>query len=210
MITLNQICFAYHKKEILKEVSLHVKKGSCICLVGDNGCGKSTLFSIIAGIRKPSSGTILLHGEDVASNKHLFQEIGYVPQENPLIPDLTVKDNLALWYAGTPYSCNKDRKDGILSMLHLDEFYKMPVHKLSGGMKKRVSFAVALSRHPDILLLDEPGTSLDLTCKKEIRTYLEAFKQSGGTILFTTHDEADFSLSDQIYAFENKKLVEVK
>ena len=205
MITLQHINFSYHQKKILQDLSFSQKSGTCIGLVGANGCGKSTLLSILAGIRKPTSGTYLLEGNR-ATQKKIRMEIGYVPQENPLIPDLTVKDNLALWYAGTSYSYQKDMRDGILSMLNMDSFLTVPVHKLSGGMKKRVSFAIALANHPKLLLLDEPSTALDLICKKEIRTYLENYKKQGGTILFTTHDKGELDLCDELYGFQNGTL----
>lgn len=208
MITLSHICFSYHRKKVLEDLSLSIAPGTCVALVGNNGCGKSTLLSIIAGIRKPISGSYLLNGK-TATSKSIRQMIGYIPQDNPLIPDLTVKDNLKLWYSQSSYSYISDMKDGILAMLHLDEFLHVPVSRLSGGMKKRVSFAIALSSHPRLLILDEPSTALDLVCKKEIHTYLESFKKQGGTILFTTHEEQELNLCDKLYVFRNGTLREL-
>ena len=207
MISINNLCFSYGKKTILADLSLQVKQGTCVGIVGANGCGKSTLLSILSGILIPSSGSYFIQNQDVIKHPKLInQSIGYVPQENPLIPELTVKDNLSLWYAGSPFSFSQDLKSGILPQLQINSFLHMPVYKLSGGMKKRVSIALALVNHPAMLILDEPSAALDLICKKEIHEYLSSYLKTGGTILFTTHEESELDLCNVLYVLRNGNL----
>ena len=98
----------------------------------------------------------------------LSEHVGYVPQENPLFEDLTVKDNLELWYANDKARLQKDLEDGWLFYFGMHKIYKKPVKKLSGGMKKRLSICCALAGDPDVLVMDEPGAALDLMAKNEI------------------------------------------
>lgn len=127
---------------------------------------------------------------------------GYVPQENPLIPELTVFDNLRLWYPDK-HTLERELSQGFLSLLGIDEFIDKQVSKLSGGMKKRVSIGIAMAGVPPILLLDEPSAALDLICKEDIRTYLQTYLERKGTVVITTHEESELSLCDKIYVMKN-------
>lgn len=207
MLTVENLNFSYKKKTVLKDVALQIEKGTCVGIVGANGCGKSTLLSVLAGTLSPASGSYCLKQTDARKHpKMISSYIGYVPQENPLIPELTVKDNLSLWYAGTSYSLQEDLHDGFLSILSISEYLHMPVHKLSGGMKKRISIAIALASHPELLILDEPSAALDLVCKHDIHTYLSAYLKQGGTILLTTHEESELELCQFLYVLKQGKL----
>jgi ABC-type multidrug transport system ATPase subunit len=133
---------------------------------------------------------------------------GYVPQENPLIPELTVYDNLRLWYPEKE-QLKEELRQGFLSVLGIEEYLTKTVNKLSGGMKKRVSIGIAMAGMPPILLLDEPSASLDLVCKEDIRKYLEAYLQRRGTVVLTTHEENELDLCDKLYVLRDGKLFEV-
>lgn len=99
MIEIENLTSAYGRKNVLQGVSFEAERGDCIGIVGPNGCGKSTLLSILAGVLKPSSGTIRYYGKNALENQVVFRKMtGYVPQENPLMPELSVYDNLRLWY----------------------------------------------------------------------------------------------------------------
>lgn len=198
-IVAKGIVSSYGKKQVLKGVNLSADAGECIGIVGENGCGKSTLFNILAGLRKPDSGEIFFD-----TGKSPAECVGYVPQEGSLMNELSVLDNLSLWYRDKA-ELRSSLKQGFLKELGVDEMCRMRVEKLSGGMKKRVSIGCALAGNPPILILDEPDAALDLTGKAEIRGYLAEYKKQGGTILIATHEESDLELCDKVYALHNGK-----
>ena len=209
MISVDGIRKKY-KKYILEYINFSVEKGQCVGILGANGCGKSTLLSIMAGTRKSDGGKILYDGFDATKNKSIFTKcIGYVPQENPLIEELSVNDNLKLWYSNSKKDLKKDFLEGVPAMLGLDEVKKVNVNKLSGGMKRRVSIAAALANDPPILILDELSSALDLVCKKEIRQYLTYYLKNNGTIVMTTHEEDEIALCNRLLVMKEGKLSEV-
>lgn len=206
MIEIENLTSAYGKKKVLQGVSLYAERGECIGVVGPNGCGKSTLLSVMAGVLKPSSGKLFYYGKNALKNRVVFQKMtGYVPQENPLMPELSVYDNLRLWYPDKT-ELAKELEDGSLQILGIPAFLKMPVSKLSGGMKKRVSIGIALSGLPPVLILDEPSAALDLVCKEDIRRYLQIYLERKGTVVITTHEESELSLCSSLYVMKDGKL----
>ncbi len=208
MIEIENLTSAYGRKKVLQGVSFAAERGECIGIVGPNGCGKSTLLSIMAGVLKPTSGSVRYYGNDALENRVVFRKMtGYVPQENPLMPELSVYDNLRLWYTDKA-ELMKELKEGFLQILGISEFLKMPVSKLSGGMKKRVSIGIALSGMPPVLILDEPSAALDLVCKEDIRRYLQIYLERKGTVVITTHEESELSLCGRLYVMKGGKLVE--
>lgn len=212
-IEVKNINAFYGKKQVLENVSFSSKEGECIGILGFNGCGKSTLLSILSGILKPKSGEIIYDKEIALSNgkfnKSIFsKKIGFVPQENPLIPELSVYDNLKLWY-DKKEDLEKDLKSGLLHKLGVDTYVDKKVNQLSGGMKKRVSIAIATINKPDILILDEPGAALDLACKEDIKEYLSEYLKEGKNIIITTHEDIELELCDKLFILKNKKLSEV-
>ena len=204
----NKLQSSYGKKQVLKEINLKGNAGECICIVGANGCGKSTLLNILAGLKKADAGEIYFEGRTAKKAKDFRHVLGYVPQENNLILELSVYDNLLLWYQGKEALLSA-LKEGLLQKLGIGEFLKKRVATLSGGMKKKVSIACALAGNPGILLLDEPGAALDLPGKEELRNYLMDFKKRGGTVILATHEEADIAICDHLYALKDGVAVEV-
>lgn len=206
MIEIENLTSAYGKKKVLQGVSLCAERGECIGIVGPNGCGKSTLLTVMAGVLKPSSGKLFYYGKNALKNRVVFQKMtGYVPQENPLMPELSVYDNLRLWYPDKA-ELAKELEEGFLQILGIPAFLKMPVSKLSGGMKKRVSIGIALSGMPPVLILDEPSAALDLVCKEDIRRYLQIYLERKGTVVITTHEESELSLCSSLYVMKDGKL----
>ncbi len=209
-INVEQVKKRYGRKEVLKGASFHGNKGECIGIVGVNGSGKSTLLSILAGVLKADSGNAVVGGIDIIKKqKEISKLIGYVPQDNPLISDLTVKDNLRLWYCDSPYDMDKELESGFLKLLGIDEFIDVPVKRLSGGMKKRVSIGVSMHAAPKVLMLDEPSAALDLIAKKNIRDYLKEYMKLGGTVVIVTHDEEELELCNKIYVVSEGVLKQV-
>lgn len=199
MYCAEHISFSYRKKEVLRDVSFTAKEGDFIGIVGKNGCGKSTLLSVLAGVRKPAGGTVSFEGTPLFTKKSIPADIiGYVPQLNPLLPDLSVRDNLKLWLRNTSAS-----PESLYLQMGLTDYLRVPVAKLSEGLKKRVSIASVLQNSPKILILDEPSAALDLPCKEVIHEQLLSFAKNGGIVLFTTHEEAEFSLCNTLYILKD-------
>lgn len=204
-IQINHIQKSYRKKPVLKDISLQAQSGSCIGILGSNGSGKSTLLSVLAGVLPQDQGQFLCDGKDLFQNHALRARlVGYVPQGTPLIEELTARDNLLLWYARA--DMEKELQDGVLKMLGIQDFLKVPVRKMSGGMKKRLSIGCAVAKRPPILLLDEPTAALDLICKQDISNYLTRYKRSGGLLLLTTHDAMELALCDAWYILRDGQL----
>jgi ABC-2 type transport system ATP-binding protein len=195
---------SYGKITPLSDISLNIACGQCVGILGKNGSGKSTLLSILAGVQKCDGGDFLFEGRSLLKNPALHREqVGYVPQGTPLIEELSARDNLRLWYDKRTIAA---RMSDVIGMLGVDEFMDLQVKKMSGGMKKRLSIACAMLKNPGLLLFDEPCAALDLVCKQSIYGYLNAFKQGGGAVLITTHDESDLALCDSIYILRQGEL----
>lgn len=193
---------SYGKKEVLKDISFCATSGKCVGILGANGSGKSTLLSILAGIQPANGGQFLYQGNDLFRyKKQRAQLVSYVPQGTPLIEELNAKDNLSLWYEKE--DMEKQLKDGVLKMLGIDSFLKIPVSKMSGGMKKRLSIGCAISNRQPVLLLDEPMAALDIACKQNIFEYIKKHKNGGGIVLLSTHDMLELSLCDECYIIKD-------
>lgn len=209
ILKVENIRKSYGRHKVLKGAGFACRAGQCIGIAGVNGSGKSTLLSVIAGIQKPDEGKVTAYGVDLQKNKsYISRCIGYVPQENPLIEDLSVMDNLKLWYCDSPWDLKTELESGFLKKLGINEYQKKAVRKLSGGMKKRVSIAIAVHNKPGLLLLDEPGASLDLLAKKIIRDYLKWYISTGGTVIIVTHDNEELDMCDALYVVSEGRLIE--
>lgn len=202
------ITAGYGKKIVLKNLSLDLEKESCTVIIGANGCGKSTLFSVLAGIKKARSGQLLIDGKK-GDTKQLQKQIGYVPQDNPLFSELTVKDNLLLWYGGKE-ALQKESEDGIIEKLGLQNVLKKRVDTLSGGMQRRVCIGCVMAGNPRILIMDEPGAALDFECKEILYAYLDGYRKAGGTVLMSSHEKSDWEMGDKLYVLKDGKLMQGK
>ncbi len=207
MVNIQNIRKSFGKKQVLKGCSFTASPGECIAIVGTNGSGKSTLLSIIAGMRKADEGAVVVFGNDITKQpSQTTKYIGYIPQENPVFPDLSVKDNLMLWYCDSKISFENACTDGVIAMLGLTPVLKQKAGTLSGGMKKRLSIAMAVANDPPVIILDEPGAALDLPTKLAIRDYLIEFIKAKGTVILTTHDEEELSICSKMYVMGNGTL----
>ncbi|MBP9995762.1 MAG: ATP-binding cassette domain-containing protein [Lachnospiraceae bacterium] len=185
MISIDKVCKSFGKKVVLKDVSFDMEEGMIVGITGRNGCGKTTLLSIIAGVERPDAGKV----SGVVAGKN----IGYVPQINPLLSDMSVADNLKLW------GDSKENIAHIIEQYELDTILKQKVSKLSGGMKRRVAIACALVNHPRLLVLDEPTASLDIVYKRMIHAELKDYTQKGGNIIMVSHEEDELAMCDKCY-----------
>lgn len=203
MITVTNICKKYGRKVILDNISFEAKPGECIGIVGTNGCGKSTLLSILAGSNKADSGSLSYYGRDPLKNsKVFFETVGYVPQENPLIEQLSVRDNLRFHYCDTKADINNPP-------FGLKNYLNYTVSKLSGGLKKRLSIACTIAKEPQVLILDEPGAALDIICKEDIRKYLRTFLDNKGIVIIASHEYEELALCDKMYIIKGTHLTEL-
>lgn len=215
MVTVTDLTSAYGRRQILRGVSFTAHRGECVGIVGANGCGKSTLLSILAGTWKPRTGRVSYGGQTAWSdagtgrmrcNREVIRRMtGYVPQVNPLIPELSVYDNLRLWYPDKK-QLQRELEEGFLHLLGIRDYAKKQVSRLSGGMARRVSIGIAMAGMPPVLLMDEPSAALDLLCKEDIRGYLKLYLERKGTVVLTTHEESELALCDQLYVMRNGQL----
>lgn len=205
-IQIKHVAKHYTKKQVLRDITLTATGGSCIGILGSNGCGKSTLLSVLAGVLPANGGSFLCDGNDLFADPGLRSRlVGYVPQGTPLLEELTAWDNLLLWYDRK--TLKQELENGVLKLLGIGGFLKVPVCKMSGGMKKRLSIGCAVAGRPPVLLLDEPTAALDLPCKESIASYLRQYKAAGGLLLLTTHDVLELQLCDAWYIMKDGVLV---
>ena len=205
-IKVENIYKKFGSKKVLQGASFTAESGKCIGILGGNGSGKSTLLSILAGIQHADNGSFLCNDNDLFKfPAQRAKIIGYVPQGTPLIEELTAYDNLLLWY--DKKTIKKELESGVLKMLGIQDFLKVVVSKMSGGMKKRLSIGCAISRKPPVLLLDEPMAALDIACKQNISNYIKEHKRAGGIVFLTTHDVLELELCDEWYIMKNGVLV---
>ena len=205
MIEVTQIQKSYGKKKVLSDITFQVKPGECVAIAGKNGCGKSTLMQIMAGTLKADAGKLRYFGENISYRSSAFHRLcGYVPQENPLLEELTVQDNLKLW-GGSGNAYTKQ----LIRQFQLEDLLKTEVRKLSGGMKRRLSIASALVENPPFVLMDEPTTALDLSYKESIHQWMKTYQQKNGIILMTTHDESEIRNASRCLFMEEGKVQEL-
>ncbi|MBQ7254997.1 MAG: ABC transporter ATP-binding protein [Oscillospiraceae bacterium] len=204
-IAISDISKKYGRKTVLSGASFTAQSSECVGILGVNGSGKSTLLSVLAGVLKPDGGTFLCDGTDLFRAPSVRSKtVGFVPQGTPLIEELSAKDNLSLWYDRE--SMQRELDGGTLSLLGIDEFLNVRVSRMSGGMKKRLSIGCAIAKKPQLLLLDEPMSALDLVCKQNIKDYLNAYKKDGGILILVTHDVLELELCDRCYLLKDGKL----
>jgi len=209
ILIVEKVVKKYGEKIVLKDISFSTEKGSIYSLLGPNGAGKTTLLSIIAGVLEPTSGRVLVKGMDPRESK-IRRIIGYCPQEPALYEELTGYENM-MFYARI-YDINEDfarkRINEMLQLVGLENESKRLVRKYSGGMKKRLSLAIALLPDPGILVLDEPTTGMDPSVRRVIWDLIVKLKKEGKTILLATHymEEADI-LSDRVAIMNEGRII---
>ncbi|MDD3252832.1 MAG: ABC transporter ATP-binding protein [Lachnospiraceae bacterium] len=211
MLQAEGIQKSYHSKHVLSGVQLTAGRGACVGIVGRNGCGKSTLLAILAGAIRADGGSVRYQGQQAMKMPAVFAKMtAYVQQENPLMEELTARDNLLLWHRGNQAEFRENLESGSAKLLGIPEMLHVTVKKMSGGMKKRLSIACALTNHAPVLILDEPGASLDLECKEIIGTYIKTFTADGGLVLITSHELSELALCTELYVLKDGRLESIK
>ena len=196
----------------LKSVNLNIKKGEIFAMLGPNGAGKTTLISIICGIVKPSSGKVTIDNFDIIDDyRETRSRIGLVPQELTLEQFETVFNNVS--YSRGLYGKKPDPQhiEKILKQLSLWDKKDQRLRQLSGGMKRRVLIAKALSHEPSILFLDEPTAGVDVELRQDMWKIVEELRATGVTIILTTHyiEEAE-AIADRVGVINQGEIIVVE
>lgn len=205
-IVVRNVTKKFGKVEVLKRVDMRIKQGEFYALMGPNGSGKTTLTSIIASVRYPTSGEVMIYGKPPEKAKEL---IAYIPQDNFSSKLLTGRENL-MYFAGLlGYSGDKakNRVTEILNKLELSKDADRRVSKYSGGMRKRLEVGTALFPSTKILILDEPTTGVDPSGRREFMGMLNDLRKDGATILMTTHIGSDADASSRVGLFDKGKIL---
>lgn len=211
ILTINDLTYAFEReKTIFKKLSLEVKTGEFVSVIGPSGSGKSTLFKLVTGLIEPNEGEISLHGS-VSGTR--LGKVGFMPQKDLLLPWRSVLDNVLL-----PLEIHKERKQHSLvearewlARFGLADVEKAYPHELSGGMRQRVAFLRTIMTGKDLLLLDEPFGALDSLTKRTMHSWLlNLWGELQKTVLFITHDlEEAILLSDRIYLLKGNGIREI-
>ncbi len=185
----------------LDGIDLSIRHEEFVCLLGPSGCGKSTILGIIAGLTKPSSGTLAINGKSAEAARH-SHKIGLVFQDAVLLPWRSAYENvsLPLEVLKIPRRLRVERIRGVLNLVGLNGFEQRYPHELSGGMRQRLGIARALSFDPEVLLMDEPFGALDaITRDKMSNELLRIWEQQKKTVIFVTHSISEAALlSDRV------------
>lgn len=185
-------------------ISLHIKRGEFVAIIGGSGCGKSTLLNELNGSEPADEGSVMLDGTDLYANfKMLKSSIGYVPQQDIVYDDLRLEDMLAYaaklrMQSDTTAEERRTRVEEVIALLELDGVRHNYIGKLSGGQKKRASIAVELLADPRLLFLDEPTSGLDPGIERKLMQSLAKMAHEGRTIILVTHTTLNLHLCDQV------------
>ncbi len=213
LISINNLSKIYDNGfEALKNINLDIKKGEIFAMLGPNGAGKTTLISIVCGIVKPTSGKVSVENFDIINDyRETRSRIGLVPQELTLEQFETVFNNVS--YSRGLYGKKPDPLyiQKVLKQLSLWDKKDLGLRQLSGGMKRRVLIAKALSHEPSILFLDEPTAGVDVELRKEMWKVVEDLRETGVTIILTTHyiEEAE-AIADRVGVINQGELIIVE
>jgi putrescine transport system ATP-binding protein len=197
----------------VNQVSLEIDKGEIFALLGPSGCGKSTLLRMLAGFETPTSGRIVLDGQDLAQVPPHRSPINMMFQSYALFPHLTVWENIAfgLKREGLPKAEVEERVAAMLKLVQLDKFAKRKPHQLSGGQQQRVALARSLAKRPQLLLLDEPLGALDKKLREQTQIELvNIIEQVGVTCVMVTHDQEEaMTMASRIAVMSEGRFLQV-
>ena len=212
-LQINRIVKKFDDVFAVDEVSLDIQQGEIFALLGSSGCGKSTLLRMLAGFEAPTSGQILLAGQDIVGLAPYERPINMMFQSYALFPHLTVWDNIAfgLHRDGMPKDQIAERVGQMLDLVQLKQYAKRKPHQLSGGQQQRVALARSLAKRPKLLLLDEPLGALDAKLRQ--RTQLELvdiIEQVGVTCVMVTHDQEEaMTMATRIGVMSEGKILQI-
>ncbi|MEO1765816.1 ABC transporter ATP-binding protein [Thiobacter aerophilum] len=203
-LELKEVEKRFGATKVVQGVSFHLAPGSIACLLGPSGCGKTTVLRLIAGFEEVSAGEILLDGSVVSRPGHTLpperRQVGMVFQDYALFPHLSVEKNIAFGLSRWPAAARATRVKELLELVGLAGYARAHPHELSGGQQQRVALARALAPRPELLLLDEPFSNLDVELRERLGLELrQILKHEGMTAILVTHDQQEaFAMADEI------------
>jgi putrescine transport system ATP-binding protein len=197
----------------VNHVSIEIAKGEIFALLGSSGCGKTTLLRMLAGFETPTSGRIVLNGQDLAGLPPYLRPLNMMFQSYALFPHLSVWDNIAfgLKRDGMPRDQIVERVEAMLKLVQLGKFAKRKPHQLSGGQQQRVALARSLAKRPQLLLLDEPLGALDKKLREETQIELvNIIEQVGVTCVMVTHDQEEaMTMASRIAVMSEGRILQI-
>ena len=214
LLELENISCGYQDNQVIDDFSVQLQEGEIACFLGPSGCGKTTLLRAIAGFEPITSGIIKLKQTIISSPRHLTlpenRKIGFVFQDYALFPHLNVEKNISFGLKNLSRAARENKVAELLALTGLEQFSKRLPQELSGGQQQRVALARALAPSPQILLLDEPFSNLDVELRRrlsiEVRNIL---KQSGTSAILVTHDQHEaFAMADQVGIINQGRLLQ--
>jgi iron(III) transport system ATP-binding protein len=212
-VRLSEVSKAFADVTALESVSLELPVGSMLALLGPSGCGKTTALRLISGFERPDAGTVEVDGRRVASPTAMVpperRRVGLVFQDLALFPHLSVRANVAYGIRRDPDQ--RVRADELLELVGLSADAERMPHELSGGMQQRVALARALAPRPDVLLLDEPFSSLDQAMRTQLRAEVrQILREARQSAIFVTHDQAEaLTVADQVAVMARGRVLQV-
>lgn len=213
-IILKNISHSYDGKgKVLKHADITIRQGEFFTLLGPSGCGKTTLLRILAGFILPTEGSVIIGEKDITQLGPEKRNMGIVFQNYALFPNMTVKDNIAYGLKVRKLSKKviQEKCDYYMELAGLKELENRKIQELSGGQQQRVAIARALVIEPQMLLLDEPMSNLDVALRVKMREEIRAIQQKIGiTTLFITHDQQEaLAVSDKIAVMKDGEVLQV-
>ena len=212
IISFENVNKFYEDTHVLKNINFEIEKGKFYTLLGPSGCGKTTILRIIAGFTDVSDGKVTLNGEDVTKLPPNKRKVNTVFQDYALFPHMNVFENIAfgLRLKKTPENIIKEKVADALKMVQLSGYENREISQMSGGQQQRVAIARALVNEPEVLLLDEPLSALDLKLRTDMQYELRELQQRLGiTFIFVTHDQEEaLAMSDEIFVMSKGEVVQ--
>ena len=216
-ITINQVTKVFGTQSdavvALDNINLNIHENEFFTLLGPSGCGKTTLLRMIAGFEHPTSGNILLHGEEISHLPPFMRQVNTVFQNYALFPHMSVAENIGfgLSMLNKPKTEIKSTVDEMLELVQMTSMRNRRTDQISGGQQQRVALARALAPHPRVLLLDEPLSALDYKLRKGMQIELKRLQhETGITFIFVTHDQEEaLTMSDRIAVINKGELLQV-